>query len=155
MIYRLVCVAVLCLALNTPSNGQSYSVTLIAGSDETSGTGINTSGEVSAYKYPMEFAPARDPYIWSEGQLIRILNGAGQAEDVNAAGAVVGWTYFPNPNAPAGNFIETAYIFENGNLTWLADWTQAFAINNRGQVVGDVKASVGRHAFVYNSGTIT
>ena len=80
--------------------------------------------------------------------------------DINARGDVVG---FSNPNEPGdevGEFIARAFLWPYGaakatDLKTLPGdfFSEAFAINSRGQVVGvSFGGANGSHAFIYENG---
>ncbi len=76
------------------------------------------------------------------------------AEDINASGQVVGFSYVTN------NVRYHAFLFSAGSMTDLGtlggSYSQATALNDAGQVTGWAETSSGRQrAFLFSSGTMT
>jgi probable HAF family extracellular repeat protein len=96
------------------------------------------------------------PCVYANGSAVNIGSFGGgqtQAEAINASGAVVGYSYFPN-----GNF--HGFLWAGGKMTDLGtlggDWSQAYAINNAGQITGTgyTPQNLGAHAFLYANGSM-
>jgi probable HAF family extracellular repeat protein len=103
-----------------------------------------------------------DVFLWNEGRLIDLttssVGGSPQSGyGINNSGQIVGGAVFPN--APFD-----AYIWRNGVATDLGRlphdcFSEAYAINSRGQVVGDSFSCSGmynrfHHAFLWEDGRI-
>lgn len=78
----------------------------------------------------------------------------------NDAGQIVGWYTHVYPSGALG--ASNAYVYGNGTFTSFdfpgaADYggTQAYAINDLGQIVGGYGDSSGAGGFLYSNGTIT
>jgi probable HAF family extracellular repeat protein len=128
----------------------------IPGYSVTMATAWNRSGQIVgssnvALVFPAESPPFDiiHPFIW-EGGVMRdlgvlasfpcpnkptVMCGDGEATDINTQGVVVGWS------ADTADLIR-AFIWENGVMRDLGVYpgktTSAFAINDRGQVLGAV-----------------
>jgi probable HAF family extracellular repeat protein len=126
--------------------GPIYSVQMLGplGSSAAAVSAINNSGltvgfvtNTQGYQVPVSF---------SNGQT-NPFSGYGQANDINAAGTVIGTSYTNN----------TPYVTEwsNGQATNLGISGYGVGINNAGQVAGGYNTSGGLlHAFVWSNGTL-
>ena len=78
-------------------------------------------------------------------------SGSTQATAINSFGEVVGYSYLPD-----GNF--RGFFWKNGSMTELGtlggDWSQAYGINDAGQITGIAytPGNLGAHAFIYTNG---
>lgn len=95
-------------------------------------------------------------FLWDRGAMIDLgtLGGSDSAaSDINDAGVIVG------DASTADDLHSYAVRWTQGQIEYLGtlgEWSQARAINNRGQVVGWSKATDGRaHAFLWQGGTMT
>jgi probable HAF family extracellular repeat protein len=148
------------------------------GGDYSRANGINDAGQVVGAADTAEGAV--HPFLWDHGMMIDLgllpgFNG-GRAIRINAKGQVAGFGQDPigTPTATSKVPVRHAFLWENGKLTDLGLLgglsSLAFAVNNRGQVVGwaDVAAPVGAtpvasaagipattHGFIWENGTMT
>ena len=141
------------------------------GDSTSAATAINDRGQAVGISGDCDQAvgrySARHAVLWdNNGKAIEIPNLGGTSwhtpMDINAQGDVVG---FSNPNEPGdevGDFISRAFLWINGSAT-AQDlrvlpgdlFSQAFAINARGQVVGvSFGGANGAHAFLYDNGIL-
>jgi probable HAF family extracellular repeat protein len=113
---------------------------------------INNRGQVVG-----DGAPA--PFVWQRGVMTRLelLPGGefGSAADNNDRGQIAGYTGFPS-----GFSINRATVWRGGVPADLGTLgganSQAFGINNRGQVVGwSETAARGTEAFLWQRGVMT
>ncbi len=80
-------------------------------------------------------------------------SGQTQATAINSSGEVVGYSYLPD-----GNF--RGFFWINGTMTALGtlggDWSQAYGINDAGQLTGIAytTGNLGAHAFIYTDGVL-
>lgn len=142
------------------------------GDSTSAATAINDSGQVVGISGDCDQAvgrySARHAVLWDRnGKVTEIPNLGGTSwhtpMDINAQGDVVG---FSNPNEPGdetGDFISRAFLWPHGaakatDLKTLPGdfFSEAFAINSRGQVVGvSFGGANGSHAFLYENGVMT
>ncbi len=139
------------------------------GDSTSAATAINDSGQVVGISGDCDQAvgrySARHAVLWDRnGKVTEIPNLGGTSwhtpMDINTLGDVVG---FSNPNEPGdetGDFISRAFLWPHGaakatDLKTLPGdfFSEAFAINSRGQVVGvSFGGANGSHAFIYENG---
>jgi probable HAF family extracellular repeat protein len=116
---------------------------------------INERGQVMAGNHS-----ALMGWLWSDGRLFGLVGGRGEARAINDRGHVVGWgQIFGEPrrvgtalwcasNLIAGEW-DSPPVLELGHLQG-DSYSQAFDINNRGQVVGSSGTSAGdEHAVLW------
>jgi probable HAF family extracellular repeat protein len=141
------------------------------GDSTSAATAINDSGQVVGISGDCDQAvgrySARHAVLWERsGKVTEIPNLGGTTwhtpMDINARGDVVG---FSNPNEPGdetGEFISRAFLWPYGAAT-ATDlktlpgdfFSEAFAINSHGQVVGvSFGGANGSHAFIYENGVM-
>jgi probable HAF family extracellular repeat protein len=141
------------------------------GDSTSAATAINDSGQVVGISGDCDQAvgrySARHAVLWDRnGKLTEIPNLGGTTwhtpMDINERGDVVG---FSNPNEPGdetGDFISRAFLWPYGaakatDLKTLPGdaFSEAFAINSSGQVVGvSFGGANGSHAFIYENGVM-
>lgn len=115
--------------------------------------GINDRGQVLVY---LSNAATIEFGIWDNGSVTPLHNSF--AFGINARGEVGGTYYGQNQGQP---LFPQAFVFDGGVLTPLgvpsgATASQARAINNRGQIVGDFSdSSALLHPFLWESGAFT
>jgi probable HAF family extracellular repeat protein len=106
---------------------------------------VNNAGEIVGTRSTGGSAPKRG-FLWRDGRFIDLgsLGGVGgpynietSAEDINDRGQIVG------ASVPTKGYPVHAYLWEDGRMRDLgvlgddSEATQAFAINNEGQIVGN------------------
>lgn len=137
----------------------------LAGGSYSHATAVNDHGQATGYgginDYGPSFTEATQAFLWSNGvmQALGALYcpcsfnrryGTSLAHDINAAGQVVG-----ESETMRGEWVRHAFLWQNGTMQDIGggagDWSisRAFAINDRGQVVGDFAQDAGRLA-TYN-----
>jgi probable HAF family extracellular repeat protein len=115
---------------------------------------INTLGQVVGYTYnPLGDTRA---FLYSGGATMPVSSGESEALGINDNGQIVGWVS-DIPFAPGH-----AFLLSNGTTTIigpdaLGSYSQANAVNARGQVVGFIAAnyqsvSAQLHAFLFSDG---
>jgi probable HAF family extracellular repeat protein len=126
--------------------------------------GINNRGQVVGYsttRFPAfldEITPWH-AFVWENGKWTDLgtlggPNSNSVAAGINDGGQVVGWYDFGDP-------VQThAFLWQDGKMTDLGTLggtvVQAYAINNRGQVVGTSTTANGySHAFLWENGKMT
>ena len=130
-------------------------------------TGINRSGSVVGYAATAGDAAAH-AFLWRHGVMIDlgVLPGGtnSRANAINDRGQIVGSSeaLTPSLSSPTGIVASQAFLYARGELTDIDPNTKlsytpgssAYAINNAGQVVGDVLAPSGdSQAFSYSGGS--
>ncbi|MBN2216979.1 MAG: DUF3466 family protein [Pirellulales bacterium] len=115
---------------------------------------ISDAGHVVGDMRPYE--GHRYPFLYHNGTLTDLTDSFGDdrpegvAHDVNNAGHVVGYLDFPNETAHA-------FVYHDGTWTDLGTpghSSEAFAVNEAGQIVGSADLPTGSHAFLYDAGTM-
>jgi len=143
------------------------------GDDATSAaTAINDGGQAVGISGDCDQAvgrySARHAVLWDKnGKATEIPNLGGTTwhtpMDINAQGDVVGFSNPDEPGDEVGDFIARAFLWINGatkaeDLKTLPGdfFSQAFAINSQGQVVGvSFGGPNGARAFLYEGGVLT
>ncbi len=141
------------------------------GDSASAATAINDNGQVVGISGDCDQAvgrfSARHAVLWNRnGTLTEIPNLGGVTwhtpMDINSKGDVVGFSNPPGAGDPLGDFISHAFLWINGAVT-ATDlgtlpgdlFSEAFAMNNRGQVVGVSFGGVaGSHGFLYQNGVM-
>ena len=143
-----------------------------SGDSTSAATATNDRGEVVGISGDCDQAvgrfSARHAVLWSKnGKVTEIPNLGGVTwhtpMDINEAGDVVGFSNPPGPGDPEGEFIAHAFLWKRGSPksvdlgTLSGDaFSEAFAINERGQVVGvSFGGSSGSRAFIWEDGVMT
>ena len=128
------------------------------GGNYSDAEGMNDSGQVTGASATV--SGATHPYLYSNGVLTDLgtlgNNNNGwwnEGTAVNNASQVVGWSYDAQ-----GNFL--GFLWSNGQMQSLGtlggDWSQAFGINDLGQIAGQayIKNNIGADAFLYDGGVM-
>jgi probable HAF family extracellular repeat protein len=115
---------------------------------------MNNRGQIVGTRWP-EYPSAKAPraLLWENGKVTDL--GPGVARDINEQGQIVGFGHLH------------AILWEHGKATELpelfgADYSSATAVNERGQIVGELgaytsptnKSTLWKHAIVWQQGTI-
>jgi probable HAF family extracellular repeat protein len=142
------------------------------GDSTSAATAINDRGQAVGISGDCDQAvgrfSARHAVLWSKnGKVTEIPNLGGVTwhtpMDINESGDVVGFSNPVGPGDPAGEFISHAFLWTHGGAT-ARDlgtlpgdlFSEAFAINSRGQVVGvSFGGANGSHAFLWQDGVMT
>jgi len=146
----------------------------LAGGSYSQATAINGRGKAAGYgginEYGPSFSEVTQAFLWSNGVMQSLgalycpcsfsrRYGTSLAHDINAAGQVVG-----ESETVRGEWVRHAFLWHGGSMQDIGggagDWSisRAFAINDRGQVVGDFAQDAGRlaiynrRAFLWESG---
>jgi probable HAF family extracellular repeat protein len=128
------------------------------GGNYSDAEGMNDSGQVTGASSTT--SGQTHPYLYSNGVLTD-LGTLGSSNNgwwntgtaVNDAGEVVGWSYDVQ-----GNFL--GFLWSNGQMQSLGTlggaWSQAFGINDLGQITGQayIKNDIGADAFLYDGGVM-
>ena len=140
-----------------PSQAATLTTIDFPGSDLTEATGINSSGQIVGF-YGIGFGPTQG-FLLSGGVFTTISfpksNVSTWCEGINDNGDIVGF-YID----PTGDGQPHGYVMQGGVFTQLdypgAMSTQAYGINNAGQIVGEYQpVGPGTNGFLFNSGTYT
>lgn len=146
----------------------------LAGGTYSYATAVNDRGQVAGYSGINEYGPplseATQAFLWVSG-VMRSLGalhcpcsfnrryGTSKAYDINVARQVVG-----ESETVRGEWVRHAFLWQDGVMQDIGggagDWSisRAFAINDRGQVVGDFALNAGRlsifnrRAFLWEGG---
>jgi probable HAF family extracellular repeat protein len=142
------------------STAQTYTITglgTLPGSTGTKGYALNDAGEAAG----VSNTPSATATMFSAGKATSISTLGGSvsvANAINGSGEIVGWNSFAsNPN-----FDPQAFLYSNGNMlninsaSLFPSGTEAYGINNAGEVVGTGYLSPSNfHAFLYTGGKMT
>src|SRR5579884_1936315 len=137
----------------------AYTVTNLGG---IVGDSINDANQVAGYVSVPDplgtFDLIQRPALWSNGKLIEFAppGAQGQAQQINAAGDVVGYTYDTKYHG---------FLYHNGVFRALGDLpgvtandlsigTLANGINDHGVIVGQADDASGSHAVVFGKNGI-
>jgi probable HAF family extracellular repeat protein len=138
----------------------------LAGDSASAATAINDAGQVvgisgACYK-AVGASSAKHSVLWESGVPIEIPNLGGVAWNtpaaINQLGQVVGFSDLPGDGPDAPNF----HAFFWSRKTGIADLgtlpgdsiSLAYAINERGQIVGQSIGGGGSRAFIYEDGAM-
>jgi probable HAF family extracellular repeat protein len=132
--------------------GQTYQVTKLAtlGGATARGDAINNLGQVAGHS--VTTTGAIHAALWNGSVPTDIDPGvstASFAQGINNNGQVTGFSHSESANGGTPAFNQ-AFIYSAAGTIELAAGTQAFGINDAGQVVG-----VGAYAFLYSNGVMT
>jgi probable HAF family extracellular repeat protein len=102
--------------------------------------------------------------MWSGGSVIELGPGtptdrlAGSASSINERGDVVGWASFtstPGGPGPRHAFVWNGTMIDLGSLGGPSGASEAFAINDAGEIAGTTSVAGGRqHAFLWQGGVM-
>lgn len=118
--------------------------------------GINNRRDIVGMAMDPATAWIEAPVAWMDGRLTVLVSAVGEASDINERRQVVGWATREDPTPHL-----EAFLWEQGRLTWLGTlvpssaggYSEAHAINERGQVAGRALASDGLvHAVAWYKG---
>lgn len=140
------------------------------GDSTSAATAVNDRGQVVGISGDCDQGVGRfsaiHAVLWDkQGNVTEIPNLGGNTwhtpMDINRQGDVVGFSNPPG-ESPLGDFISHAFLWINGSATatdlgvLTGDlFSEAFAINSRGQVVGiSFGGPNGAHAFIYENGVL-
>jgi probable HAF family extracellular repeat protein len=157
-----------------PKNGSGGKIKMrelypFHGDSTSAATAINDSGQVVGISGDCDQAvgrySARHAVLWDRnGKVTEIPNLGGTSwhtpMDINSHGDVVGFSNPAEPGDEVGDFISRAFLWINGaakatDLKTLPGdfFSEAFAINSQGQVVGvSFGGANGSHAFIFENG---
>lgn len=120
-------------------------------------TAINDLGSTTGLAFSPEGLEV--PFLWSHGRLFEIDSNEvlrpAQALGINERGQVVG---VGNRLDETGLDTVRGFVWTHGKLTDIGDlpggikWSVAYAINNRGEVVGASESANGREAVLWSHG---
>jgi len=153
-----------------PKNGTKQELPPLHGDSASAATAINEQGQVVGISGRCDQAVGRfsalHAVLWDHGTPTEIPNLGGTTwhtpMDINELGDVVGFSNPPGPGDPQGDFIAHAFYWnkhsdEAVDIGLLGDdaFSEAFAINSRGQVVGiSFGGSNGPRAFIWQNGVL-
>ncbi len=154
-----------------PQQGAMQQLPPLPGDSTSAATAINDKGQAVGISGDCDIAvgrfSARHSVLWENGTVTAIPNLGGATwntpMDINASGDVVGFSNPVGPGDPEGDFISHAFLWARGtdkaqDLGTLGGdfFSEAFAINGRGQVVGvSFGGPNGPHAFIWEDGVMT
>jgi probable HAF family extracellular repeat protein len=153
-----------------PKKGTKQELPPLPGDSTSAATAINNRGQAVGISGDCDQAVGRfsalHAVLWDHGQPTEIPNLGGKTwhtpMDINERGDVVGFSNPPGPGDPEGEFISHAFYW-NKHSDMAVDvgvlegdaFSEAFAINSRGQVVGvSFGGPNGAHAFLWQDGVL-
>lgn len=148
------------IAVRAPEYGSHHAVLWDRGKVTDLGTlggiyseaeALNNRGEVVGIADDSSDNPL--PFIWSRGAMRAVPGVAkGYAFGIDDLGWVVGISF-------GADWFARAFLYDGQTLTYLTSdpsvYSDARAINNRGQVVGSMRTGDGTHAYIWERGTLT
>lgn len=132
-----------------------------SGGENSQAWAINNAGQIAGWSGTNTFGNSLEAGMWNGHSLDRMLltNVHSEARALNNVGQVAGMTYLPN--SLNGNFdVFHATLWNSGgSITDLgtlsgATNSEAWAINNVGQVVGTSYIGLNGHATLWNNTTV-
>jgi probable HAF family extracellular repeat protein len=141
----------------TACRAAQYAITdlgVLPGYTSSYARGMNDRGEVVGYSYSNSGMP--HAFLYSHGTIADLGTLGGTISDaygINAGGQVAGWSTDSH-----GAF--SGFVYSNGTMTKLGSLggavsSNAYGINNNGQVVGDAYPGNYEHAALFSNGTIS
>jgi probable HAF family extracellular repeat protein len=126
------------------------------------GYGINNSGQVTGWSWTTGDLVAH-PFLYTDGVMTDLGSLGGDVvhgEAVNNLGQVAGWD---SKDGLTAHGLLRAFLYSRGSMTDLGaligpgSFSEAHAINDSGQVVGDAATAggVNTYAFLYAAGMVT
>jgi probable HAF family extracellular repeat protein len=153
-----------------PKKGTQQELPPLGDDSASAATAINDSGEVVGISGRCDQAVGRfsalHAVLWDHGTPTEIPNLGGTTwhtpMDINERGDVVGFSNPPGPGDPEGEFISHAFYWNKHSDTAVDigvlegdAFSEAFAINSRGQVVGvSFGGTNGARAFLWQNGQL-
>jgi len=153
-----------------PKKGTTQELPPLHGDSASAATAINEQGQVVGISGKCDQAVGRfsalHAVLWDHGTPTEIPNLGGTTwhtpMDINERGDVVGFSNPPGPGDPEGEFIAHAFFWEKHSDQAVDigvldgdSFSEAFAINSRGQVVGvSFGGPNGSHAFLWQNGAL-
>jgi probable HAF family extracellular repeat protein len=136
--------------------GQMTDLGTLAGGSGTysSASSINSAGQIVGRSIRPGGAPS-GAFLWQDGKMTDLGSFGDEANSINDKTQVVGRATFPAVFSAHPFLWENGKLTDLGTLTGFAGDTEAFSINNNGQVVG-FGSGTGfyGHAFVWQDGQI-
>jgi len=153
-----------------PKKGTTQELPPLHGDSASAATAINEQGQVVGISGKCDQAVGRfsalHAVLWDHGTPTEIPNLGGTTwhtpMDINERGDVVGFSNPPGPGDPEGEFIAHAFFWDKHSDQAVDigvldgdSFSEAFAINSRGQVVGvSFGGPNGSHAFLWQNGVL-
>ena len=153
-----------------PKKGTTQELPPLHGDSASAATAINEQGQVVGISGKCDQAVGRfsalHAVLWDHGTPTEIPNLGGTTwhtpMDINERGDVVGFSNPPGPGDPEGEFIAHAFFWDKHSDQAVDigvldgdSFSEAFAINSRGQVVGvSFGGPNGSHAFLWQNGAL-
>ncbi len=156
-------------AMWTPRSGAITELPPYPGDSTSAATAINQQGQAVGISGDCDIAvgrfSAKHAVLWDHGQVQEVPNLGGTTwhtpMDINDSGVVVGFSNPVGAGDPEGEFIAHAFRWTGGDTaedlgTLEGDgYSEAFAVNARGQVVGvSFGGAAGARAFLFEDGVM-
>jgi probable HAF family extracellular repeat protein len=130
-------------------NGAGFTTLNVPSSNVTYAMGLNNSGEVVGYfdTYTASYATLQQGFLYTGGSYTIL--PVSEADGINNSNEIVG-------NSANGAFIDNGGVFTYLNYpNAIPGGTNAYGINDNGEVVGTFVDAVGNHGFTYYNGIFT
>jgi probable HAF family extracellular repeat protein len=136
-------------------NGTITTLPPLSGDTTSAAVSINRGGTVVGYSGPCSVIA--HAVLWQNGSAIDLGNLGGNysyGNVLNNRGQVVGYSYLP------GNTAYHAFLWQNGTMSDLGTLSgdvdsQAFGINDKGQIVGQSCSASSCRGFIWQNGVMT